>query len=104
MHVGDSIAALNDIAVEQHRQARARKAGLVTSMEQDRTEMPLRDNEAPKQAWTSGLDIQKAFHRCPLKKGLSHASRIGEVAPVEVPVFMFFLLLSSSMPFISVVS
>ena len=75
-----TIAALNDIAVEQHRQARARKAGLVTSMGQGRTEMPLRDNEAPKQAWTSGLDIQKAFHRCPLKKGLSQGRDLSGAA------------------------
>ena len=70
-HCGDTMAALGEIGAEQHRQMWAEQAGLRTSMEQDRAEMPLQDNEPPKTAYTSSFDIAKAFHRCPLAVGMS---------------------------------
>ena len=69
--VGDTMAKINDIAVEVYRQHRESKAGSQRSIDEDRYDPRNRDLKAPPSALTSAWDLVKGFHRMKLKEGLS---------------------------------
>ena len=77
-HLEDTMMAVNEMAVEAYRQARCQKAKLKRSIDTDRFEKPLLDNKSPAEAFISGHDLAKCFHRQGLKEGLfwSRCSRI----------------------------
>ena len=70
-HLDDTMMAVNEMAVEAYRQERCRKAKIENSLDEDRFEKPLLDNKSPAEAFISGHDLTKCFHRQGLKEGLS---------------------------------
>ena len=62
-HLEDSIASINEVAVEAYRQQRCKEQGMRMTIDEDRMERPLLDNQPPPKAMVSTVDINKAFHR-----------------------------------------
>ena len=62
-HLEDSIASINEVAVESYRQQRCKVQGMRMTIDEDRMERPLLDNQPPPKAMVSTVDINKAFHR-----------------------------------------